>query len=69
MAKRRGHGDGSIYQRNADGRWVGVLDLGYRNGKRSRRYVYASTRKEVAVRLERLRQSHREGTFPMLMPG
>ena len=35
MAKRRGHGEGSIYQRESDGKWVGSIDLGYVNGKRA----------------------------------
>ncbi|MBF6589099.1 MAG: hypothetical protein IVW57_01040 [Ktedonobacterales bacterium] len=33
---RRGHGEGSIHKRVSDERWVGVLDLGYANGKRQR---------------------------------
>ena len=50
MSKRRGHGEGSIYQRK-DGRWIGVLDLGYVDGKRRRKYFYADTRREVAAKL------------------
>ena len=33
MAKRRGRGEGSICERS-DGRWMGRIDLGWRNGKR-----------------------------------
>jgi integrase len=49
-ARRRGHGEGSIYQR-ADGRWVAVVDLGYVGGKRKRQTFYRKTRKEAAAKL------------------
>lgn len=55
MGKRRGHGEGSIYQRK-DGRWAGVLDLGWVAGRRDRRYVYAKTRREVAGKLRELQK-------------
>lgn len=42
MAKRRGHGEGSIYQRQ-DGRWAATVDLGWHDGKRKRKAVYAKT--------------------------
>lgn len=50
MGKRRGHGEGSIYQRQ-DGRWVGEVDLGWVDGKRKRKAVYGRTRAEVARRI------------------
>ena len=46
MAERRTKGDGSIFQR-ADGRWVGVVDLGWVGGRRVRRSVTARTLKEL----------------------
>ncbi len=46
MAKRRGHGEGSITQR-ADGRWHVRLDLGRgADGKRRRKHAYAATQAE-----------------------
>src|SRR5262249_32039187 len=36
---KRGNQEGSVYKRK-DGRWVGVLHLGYANGKRQRKYYY-----------------------------
>jgi len=60
MTKRRGHGEGSIYQR-ADGRWAGVLDLGWKDGKRRRKTVYAKTRNEAARKLRRTQQAHDAG--------
>jgi integrase len=49
---RRGHGDGSIYQRESDGLWVGYARL--ETGKR--RYVYSKTRVEVAQKLKALQK-------------
>jgi integrase len=60
MASRRGHGEGSIYRRR-DGRWVGVVDLGYENGKRARKYIYGKTRPRVATRLIQVQRSRLEG--------
>jgi integrase len=48
--RRRGHGEGSIYQR-ADGRWVAEVNLGYIDGKRKRRTFYRKTRKEATATL------------------
>lgn len=52
MGTRRGHGEGSIYQRESDGRWVASVDLGYVNGQRKRKPLYGRTRKEVAEKLK-----------------
>src|SRR5215212_2652434 len=52
MAKgRRGQNEGSIYQRESDGMWVSVINLGWQDGKRKRKYLYGATRKEVAEKL------------------
>lgn len=58
MSKKRGQNEGSIYQR-PDGKWVGVISAGYRNGKRVRRYLYGAT-KDVVHRqvVETLRNQH-----------
>ena len=50
MATRRGRGEGSVYRR-VDGRWVGSVDLGWRDGKRQRKVVYGTTRREIADKL------------------
>src|SRR5436305_15211450 len=47
MAKQRGHGEGSIYQRK-DKRWVGCITLEHRK----RKYFYGDTRKEVQGQLK-----------------
>jgi integrase len=54
--RRRGHNEGSIFQRS-DGRWVASVTLD--NGKR--KDVYGTTRKEVAERLTRLQHDLQAG--------
>lgn len=51
--KRRGHGEGSIYQL-PDGRFRAAIDLGWSNGKRRRKYVTRRTRAEVVKALKEL---------------
>ena len=46
MARKRNAGEGSIFQR-ADSRWCGQIDLGWRDGKRARKFVYGRTAAEV----------------------
>lgn len=59
-SKRRGNGEGSIFQR-ADGRWVAKIAVGYDNsGKRLRKTVYGHTKKEVQDELTKL--LHRKST-------
>jgi integrase len=58
--RRRGRGEGSIYRRS-DGRWVAVLDLGWRQGKRARKYFYGTTRDQVARKLARGLAQHQQG--------
>jgi integrase len=50
MARKRGKGEGSIYER-ADGRWAASVDLGVVDGKRTRKTFYGATRKAVAAKL------------------
>jgi integrase len=53
---RRRNGEGSIYQRKSDGRWVFALSLD--NGKRKR--IYGTTAEEVVERLAQARNQQRE---------
>ncbi len=57
---RRGKHEGSIYQRE-DGRWVGVAHLGYKDGKRKRKYIYGKTRAEVARKLNKTLEQQQQG--------
>jgi integrase len=63
MAKRRGTGEGSIFQRS-DGRWTGTISLGFnsKTGKRQRKTVYGSTMAEVRDKLDALKQQAKHGT-------
>jgi integrase len=65
-SKHRGQGEGNIYLR-ADGRWAARVSVGYRNGKRARRWLYGKTRAEVANRLRSAIQAHQDGT--LVQPG
>lgn len=62
---KRGQGEGSIYKRD-DGLWVGVVNLGFVNGKRKRKYLYGETRKEVADKLAGVLRDHQQG-LPVAM--
>jgi integrase len=55
VATRRVTGEGSIYQRKSDGRWVGVVDLGWVNGRRVRKTVTAATLKELRPKFKALK--------------
>lgn len=64
MAKRRAHGEGSLYQRKSDGRWVGTLTVGYdEEGKQRRRVVYGKTQREARQKLDEIRHQHTSGTL------
>lgn len=59
---RRGPGEGSIYKRESDGRWVGTLNLGFDSrGRRRRRTYYARTQREVREKLEAGKARARDG--------
>jgi integrase len=53
MSSRRPQGEGSVY-RLPDGRWRGVVDLGWHEGKRRRKYITRGTQAEVVRELRRL---------------
>lgn len=55
---RRGHGEGSIYQRS-DGRWAGSISL--EGGKR--KTLYGKTRKEVQQQLKAALHQQQQGTL------
>jgi hypothetical protein len=62
MASSRGNGEGAIYQRSSDSRWLGVITLGYAsNGRRIRKTVSAKTRAEVARKLKELQRQFDDG--------
>ena len=56
--KRRGSGEGSIYQRK-DGRWVASMSLEHRK----RKYFYGDTRREVQEKLKIALREQQQGTL------
>lgn len=62
-ANRRGSGEGSIYRRASDKRWVTTVELGYVGGKRMRKVLYGRTRKEVTEKLKQLHRAQHEGVL------
>jgi integrase len=62
MGKRRGHGEGSIYEwPKGSGKWHAMLDLGFIGGKRKRKMLYGRTRKEVAEKLKAAQAALQQG--------
>jgi len=63
MTKRRGNGEGSIFQR-ADKRWAATITIGYdAMGKQRRRTVYGQTKREVREKLTDLHVQQSAGTL------
>src|SRR5260370_17360341 len=60
MAGKRGRNEGSIFKRD-DGRWCAIVDLGFADGKRKRKYYYGRTEKEVRDHLLKARSDHSRG--------
>ena len=60
---RRGRDEGSVYQRESDGRWVGSAHVGYLNGKRIRKTVYGKTRSEASEKLRKAQTTIEQGTY------
>ena len=59
-AKRRGQNEGTIFERK-DGRWCGIISLGWRDGKRRRKAVYGTTAAEVQDKLTPLKSKKLSG--------
>jgi integrase len=58
MTKRRDKGDGSIYQRASDKKWVAYVKM--ENGKK--KYVYGNTKTEASKKLKELQRTIDAGT-------
>lgn len=59
--ERARKGDGARPRKREDGRWVAVLDEGWADGKRKRRYIYGATEGECADKLDAARGKRRRG--------
>ena len=65
MGGFRGNGEGSIYKRSSDGRWLGVVTLGQDGtGRVVRKAVSAETRAEVVRKLKKLQRDLDDGLEP-----
>ncbi|MET8461634.1 tyrosine-type recombinase/integrase [Micromonospora zamorensis] len=53
--RRRSHGEGSVYEQRP-GVWAAVVDLGWIDGKRKRKYVYAKSEAEAVRKRDELRR-------------
>lgn len=69
MAGRRMNGEGSLYQRQSDGRWFGSIFVPDDKGKLRRRTVSAKTKDGARLKLKRLMEEQElleaEGLHPM----
>jgi integrase len=62
---RRGHGEGSVYRRSRDGKWVGSVELGRgMGGERIRRTVVRASKRAVLDRLDEMRRQAAQGVAP-----
>lgn len=63
MAKRRSRGDGSVTYRAESDLWQGSISLGVKpDGSRDRRTVYAKSKSECIVAIQRLRGEAKQST-------
>src|SRR5438270_13946661 len=62
--RRRGRGEGAIFQR-ADGLWTASVSLGYDDsGKRKRRVLYGASKAEVQEKLRQVQTDAVSGHLP-----
>lgn len=61
--RRRANGEGSIYQRSSDGRWVGSAYVYTSTGIRKRKPVYGASFDEVRAKLDRIKGNSANGVL------
>ena len=64
MPGRRQHGEGSVFRRTRDGRWVARADLGYRAGKRDVRLFVRATPEAAIEARRKFLDRRRDGFTP-----
>ena len=65
MAGRRFNGEGSVYRRASDGRWVGAVSLGYdAQGKLLRKTVSACTKADALAKVRKVQRQLDDGLRP-----
>lgn len=69
MAGRRQHGEGSLYQRTSDGRWIATVNLGWQGGTRQRRVFTGPTPDAARAKRDTFLDRRRDGfTMPKGRP-
>ena len=63
VENKRAKGQGSVFQRTSDGRWIGVLSLPGPNGTRRRPSVSGATEEEATAKLDALIAQHTPHTI------
>lgn len=64
MSARRSKGEGSVYLVKSGpqaGRWRGAIDLGWQDGRRSRKVVTAPTKREALAKLKAVQRERDQG--------
>ncbi|MGW3287523.1 tyrosine-type recombinase/integrase [Streptomyces sp. NPDC001002] len=61
MARRNASGEGSLYQRKSDRRWVGSIQVHTTSGRTKRVYAYGKTRAEAHEELTKLKTKVSQG--------
>jgi len=62
MAGQRANGEGSVYQRASDKRWLGAATVGFDvNGRPKRKFVSAKTRTEAVQKMRKLQRQLDDG--------
>jgi|SRR5215469_16598607 len=61
MAKRRGRGEGAVFERKDLGKWVSGVDLGWVGGRRKRKLFYCDTKTEAQDKILQARSDLKKG--------
>lgn len=62
MARQRANGEGSVYQRASDKRWLGAATVGFDStGRPKRKFVSAKTRTEAVQKMRKLQRQLDDG--------
>jgi integrase len=64
MGSGRAAGEGGVYKRTRDGRWVATVELPRRNGRRARKEFTAKTRKDVLAKKKAFERQLEQGLDP-----
>jgi hypothetical protein len=69
MAGKRANGEGTLYRRSADGRWLGSIHFGHdARGRPIRKYVSAKTDRETLRKMKALSTTLRPSWITCITP-